>query len=574
MQPQITPAVPAPERGPAPRLAPPPARPKRSRGAWWLAGLLLIAAIVAAIWYWQHRLGAAARSSAATASIRTARVGAGVLQRTIRLTGVTGAQNYVSLVAPSLRGSRGGRGRNSTGSNSATQSTQVASLAGGNSSSSGSSSSSSSQLGASAGGGGQNNMSSALRAATSRFGGSRSTSGARSSSSGSSSGSRSGSSGTTGGSTSAAMGSTGLGSTASSLFNVSGGGGGGDFNLVLETLVKPGARVKKGEPVATFDRQNMLLRLDDYKSSVLQHEASLRKLKADLEVQKANHDLDISKAKADLDKARLDMKTLPVLSEMDAERAKLALEEAEVRYKALVDEAKLVEESIRAQIRNEELDLDQSKIELARAQANADRMIIKAPINGLAVIQQIPRGGELQQVQAGDELRPGLRFLSIVDTTSMVVNATVNQVDVESLRLGAKARVRFDAYPDLILPARVYSIGALANSGGMRTTFVKEIPVGLKLEGDDPRVIPDLSVSADVIIESEPAESVIAPLAAVFRDSAAGAPYVFVHSGSGWTRREVELGLANNIAVSVRSGLRAREVVALERPPEAARSRK
>src|SRR5262249_49759782 len=153
-------------------------------------------------------------------------------------------------------------------------------------------------------------------------------------------------------------------------------------------------------------------------------------------------------------KARLDLKTLPVLSDMDAERAKLALEEAETKYKNLVGEAKLVEASIRAQIRDDELDLEQSRIELKRAQLNADRMIVTAPIDGLAVMQQIPRGGELAQVQAGDQLWPGIMFMSVVDTRSMVVNASANQVDVQRLRIGAKAQVRFDAYPDLVLPAR------------------------------------------------------------------------------------------------------------------------
>jgi multidrug efflux pump subunit AcrA (membrane-fusion protein) len=365
------------------------------------------------------------------------------------------------------------------------------------------------------------------------------------------------------------MGSTGLGSTAGSLLSL-GGAGGHDFDLILETLAAPGAHVKKGETVAEFDRQNMLLRLDDYRSAVMQHEASLLKLRTDLDVQRKDHDQKILEAKSALDKAQLDLKTVPVLSEMDAERAKLALEQAQVKYKSLVDEARLVDTSIRAQIRNEELDLDQSKIELGRVQANTDKMIVKAPIDGLAVIQQLPRGGQLQQIQAGDELHPGIRFMSIVDTSSMVVNATVNQVDVESLRIGAKARVKFDAYPDLVLPAKVYSIGALANTGGMRTTFVKEIPVGLRLEALDPRVIPDLSVSVDVLIQSEPEQRPIAPLAAIFRDSPGGPPYVFVHAPTGWLRRDVELGVANNIAAAVRSGLRAGEVVALERPPRLA----
>ncbi len=47
--------------------------------------------------------------------------------------------------------------------------------------------------------------------------------------------------------------------------------------------------VKKGDVVAEFDRQYMLTRLDDYTFSVSQLEASIRKMKAELEVSRNAH---------------------------------------------------------------------------------------------------------------------------------------------------------------------------------------------------------------------------------------------------------------------------------------------
>lgn len=82
----------------------------------------------------------------------------------------------------------------------------------------------------------------------------------------------------------------------------------------------------------------------------------------------------------------------------------------------------------------------------------------------------------------------------------------------------------------------------------------------------DPRVIPDLSVSADVIVERQDQAAAVAPLESVFRDSAEAKPYVFLRGPSGWQRQEVELGLTSNTAVAVRSGLRAGDVIALARP--------
>ncbi len=157
--------------------------------------------------------------------------------------------------------------------------------------------------------------------------------------------------------------------------------------------------------------------------------------------------------------------------------------------------------------------------------------------------------------------------MQIVDPSSMLVSASVNQADSELIRIGAKAHLKFDAYPGLELPGRVISVGAVPRSGGMRGDFMKEIPVYLKIEKMDARVIPDLSVSADVVISSE-ADGVIVPLESVFWEEGTPAkPFVYVRTAKGFERRPVELGLTNYIKARVVQGLKAGEPVALEPPP-------
>ena len=360
-----------------------------------------------------------------------------------------------------------------------------------------------------------------------------------------------------------------LGSTSSSLFSaVGGGGGGGDFTLILQKLAKPGSRVRKGDLIGEFDRINMLNRVDDFRSGVSQTEASFKKMKEELEVGRKAHDQTIATAKAELEKARLDLKTTPVLSAIQAERTRLAVEEAEARYKQLAAEALLVETGMTAQARNAEIELQQARIDLKRSEANAERMVVRSPIDGLVVVQNTFRGSEFAPIQEGDQLWPGMMFVQVVDTSSMIVNAAVNQVDVESLRIGQPARIKFDAYPGLELTARIFSIGAITRAGGPRASFVKDVPVRLKLENSDPRVIPDLSVSCDVIIETE-ANATLAPKAAVFSDGSSN--YVFVKSGDGWEKRVVETGMEDHLSVVIRRGLRPGETVALEQPPNGSR---
>lgn len=341
-----------------------------------------------------------------------------------------------------------------------------------------------------------------------------------------------------------------------------------DFGAILQDLIKPGAKVRKGEQVAEFDRQYMLQRLDDYKSGVAQQELNMQRLDADLNVSRKSHEQSILMAKADVDKAKLDLRTVPVRSAIDTERFKLALEEAEARHKQLLLEVPYVRAGEEAQVKLSQMDLQQSKLELRRAEANAERMIVKAPIEGMVVMLQMFRGSEFGQVQAGDPIPAGMPFLQIVDPSSMVVNAFVNQVDVEKVRVGAKARIRFDAFPELELPGHVFSLAAMPKSGqSARASYLKEIPVRIRLDKMDPRVIPDLSVSVDVVVEEEEA-SVVVPLGSIFQDNDGNATsYVYVKAGAGWERRNVELGLASNTTIIVKSGLKGGETVAEERPP-------
>lgn len=350
----------------------------------------------------------------------------------------------------------------------------------------------------------------------------------------------------------------------------SGGGrgfGGDDFSLIIQKLIPAGKRVAKGEVIAEFDRMNMLQRVDDIRDDFDQMDADLEKLKASQETDIKAEQLSIEKAKAALDKARLDLKTVPVKGAIDSERLRLTEEQAAAGYKQLLAAAKLNEVVRKAALRMNQLDRERQKIQLTQAEANADRMLVKTPIEGIAVMGTTRRGTDQVQIQAGDELHPGEIFVRVVDQSSMIVNATVNQSDLELLRVGYKARIRFDAYPELELPGRIYGVAAMAKTGGFRAQYVREVPVTIKFDQLDPRVIPDLSVSVDIVLASE-SNATLAPLGAVFYDTPDSKPYVLVRTQEGWERRTVELGLSNNIQVAIRSGLKPGEVVAVERPPQ------
>src|SRR5262249_49118713 len=157
----------------------------------------------------------------------------------------------------------------------------------------------------------------------------------------------------------------------------------------------PGSRIKAGDIAGQFDPTNQLQRLDDYKDTVVQLENSIRSQAANLASVKEAHDQSVRTAEATLEQAKLTLQTGPVLSAIDLEKDKLAVDEADATYKQLLEEASMVEDSQKSQIRISELNRDQAKIELQRADMNVQRMTVKAPIDGIVVMATIVRNGEL-----------------------------------------------------------------------------------------------------------------------------------------------------------------------------------
>ena len=340
------------------------------------------------------------------------------------------------------------------------------------------------------------------------------------------------------------------------------GSGGSDFNLTILSLAAPGSHVKKGDAIAEFDRQVQLLRLDDYKDSISQLDDNIERMRSDLQTSRKAHDHVIFAAKAAVDKAELDLKTAPVRSANEVEKLKLSVEEARARYEQLLREVKLVEDSQAAQMRAAQIDREQGKMELDRAQHNVDLMVVRAPMDGIVVLQTIYRGGDMGPAQQGDQLYSGRVFMEVIDPRSMLLNATVNQVDAERIRIGMKAKVHLDAYPGLEYPAHVAGINALSKTSYRRPNFKGDIDVRLKIDAIDENVIPDISGSADIVLSAEE-KVVIVPRGAVFFSSPANTPYVYVQTPTGWQRRDVTLGLRNNTHVGIRSGIGSGDVLAL-----------
>ena len=333
--------------------------------------------------------------------------------------------------------------------------------------------------------------------------------------------------------------------------------------LVLIDLAKSGTLIKKGQLVAQIDAQSIQDHLDDVKAQVIQADADIRKRKAEQATATEDMRQNIRNAKADWDKAKLDAGASEIRTPVDAEILKLASEEAEATYNQLASDMKNREIADRAEIRILEITKERQVRHQARHDADVVKFTMRAPIDGLVVMESIFRGGEMAQIQLGDQVSPGQPFMKIVNPARMQMEATANQVDSEEMRIGQAVSLQFDAFPGLSLPGKVQSLGALGVGGWRQNYYIRNVAVRVAILGSDPRLIPDLSTSGDIVVEHKD-NAVLLPLGSIF--SKDGREQVFVKRGEKWEPREVKLGLRNGTHGAVLSGVDAGDEVALDNP--------
>jgi HlyD family secretion protein len=274
--------------------------------------------------------------------------------------------------------------------------------------------------------------------------------------------------------------------------------------LTITRLVHSGSRVKQGDLLVEFDRQAQIRDFIDKQAQANDENAKVLEERAKEASARAKDETEIKQADSSLRKAELEMQKVELLSRIDAEKAQEDLDEARATLAQLKETFDLKRKAAQASIRILEIQRDRTRETMLHAQANAALMQIHAPIDGIAVFDTIWKQGNMGEVQEGDQVRPGVSFMQVVDPSMMEVQVAVNQEDLLGLSIGQKAQVHLDAYPDLTFEGELQSVDPMGKNGDF-SSKLRNFAASFSIKGNDPRLMPDLSAAVDVQLASAPA---------------------------------------------------------------------
>jgi multidrug resistance efflux pump len=267
--------------------------------------------------------------------------------------------------------------------------------------------------------------------------------------------------------------------------------------LVVTRMALPGSTVVRGDLLLQFDPQDQVRNAMDKRAEVVDFEGQIHKKNADLAIQHAADETALKTAEDDLERAKLDLLKADFISPVEGEKNQLAFEQDTAKVGQLKQVEALHDKAGAADVKVLEIQRDRSAQALAHAEENAKHMSVNAEFGGVVVIKTMWKGNTLAEIQVGDSVRPGQPVLSIVDPSVMQVRAHLNQADLEFVRPGQAAKIRLDAYPDLVFDGRVELLAPLGVTSGM-TASVHDFTVIVSVHGTHPRLMPDLTASVDL----------------------------------------------------------------------------
>jgi|GEM_PF-3371904 len=172
--------------------------------------------------------------------------------------------------------------------------------------------------------------------------------------------------------------------------------------------------------------------------------------------------------------------------------------------------------------------------------------IIKAPMSGV-IIKRL--------VEEGEIVAPISQVLLIMaDLSRLGIKTEINEIDINKVKVGQLAEIKFDAIVNRFYHGRVSKIGPV----GKKTGNIVSYGVEIKILNPDDHVKPDMSCDVDLIIEK--VENIIyLPIEVIAKKG--GENFVLMKRGENFSWVEVTLGIANDSNVVIEKGVKEGEEV-------------
>ena len=309
---------------------------------------------------------------------------------------------------------------------------------------------------------------------------------------------------------------------------------------IVNLAVKEGDHVKRGQLLLQIDRAQLAAQAQG-------REASLEAMRHDLDAAKANAE----QAKFDFERAKQNFQA-KILAEADYQKAKSNLDSAVATLAAT------------------EQRMNSTSADLVASRDSLSKTTVTAPIEGIVTFLPIKEG---EVTVIGTMNNAGTQLLTISDMAEVEAVMMVDETSVPQVKVGQKAALAIDAYPNRKFEGTITEVGSSPISKTdpdllTLTANSEAINFKVKIRLDSPpdTIRPGFSVTADIITGRIDGATAIPIQALVVRDvqmkdkkpEAGARPEteegVYIVKDGKLGFEKVETGIAGELMIQVKKG--------------------
>ncbi|GBD93526.1 macrolide export protein MacA [bacterium BMS3Abin05] len=338
------------------------------------------------------------------------------------------------------------------------------------------------------------------------------------------------------------------------------------YNLQIIYLVPEGSHVSKGDTLLKFDASKLQVVL-------MNDRRELQKKKAGLKELKLQQAFRMTQLKNNLKISRYNLEESGLRVDKSRFESNVKKQQAEISFKQSTIQLKKAEQAIKNQKIIQKSDLTEMNMEVENAQSaiqdilnRMKKFTLISPMSGMVVYGKAWFGSTVRKIRMGDKVRPGQTMIRLPDLKLMESLIFVNEIDIQKIKVGQKAQLWLEAYPDKTYLGMVseinkisqpqnYAHGKMWNKPSPIHVFLTHV----KITDPDSSLKPGMTIKTRVLLDTLP-DAVIIPAGAVVEIN--GKPAVFTRKG----RRFIQLGPRNDAFISVLKGLSKNDDVQLPPP--------
>jgi membrane fusion protein (multidrug efflux system) len=261
---------------------------------------------------------------------------------------------------------------------------------------------------------------------------------------------------------------------------------------VVHIAVREGQHIKAGDELLMLDSVPFQLALDQAKAKLNTARSDFDKAKTNLT--SLNTLADLAQKNVDLKQREVDRKTKLVASQAgsaaDVDTSMAGLVTAQLQAQFTLQQR---DSTLSSLLGDANLPLEQfpgyaqAKAALDQAQRDLDHTTLRAPIAGTAT--------QVDNIQLGRFVAAGGPILSVIDDQAPWVDANPKETDITYLRVGQRASLAVDSFPDHTFAGTVvavspgtgsqFSILPPQNASGNWVKVVQRVPVRIAFEKEE-----------------------------------------------------------------------------------------